>query len=92
MNHDVPSRSNLLSVQPYNFAEPAADSVAPDSAAQRLLDAPAEPAAIQSIGAKKNGELATRPPPCALIHRIELGAVQQAAGTGKFETRRIRPA
>jgi len=75
MNHDIPSRSDLLSVQPYNFAEPAADSVAPDSAAQRLLNAPAKPAAIQAIGAKKNGKLAARPPPSALIHRIEFGAV-----------------
>jgi len=92
MNHDVPSRRDLLSVQPYNFAEPAANAVAPDSAAQRLLDAPAKPAAIQAIGAKKNGELAARSPPSSLIHRIVFDTAQQAAGTGKIETRRIRPA
>jgi len=92
MNHDVPSRSNLPSVQPYNLAEPAANSVAPDSAAQRLLDAPAEPAEIQAIGAKKNGELAARSSPSALIDRVEFGAAQQSAGTGEIETRRIRPA
>jgi hypothetical protein len=79
-------------MQPYNFAEPAANAVAPDSAAQRLLDAPAEPAEIQAIGAKKNGEFAARSPPATLVHRIVLGAAQQAAGTGKIETRRIRPA
>jgi len=79
-------------MQPYNLAEPAPDAVAPDRAAQRLLDAPAEPAELQAIGAKKNGELAARSSPSALIDRVELGAAQQSAGTGKTETRRIKPA
>ena len=92
MNHDVPSRGDLLSVQSKNFAEPAADAVAPDRAAQRLFDAPAEPAEIEAIGAKKNRELAARPPAAFAIHRVVFGAAQQAAGAGKIEPRRIRRA
>ena len=54
MNHDVPSRGNLLSMQSHNFAQPAPDAIAPHRGAQRLLDAPAEPAEIEAIGAKKS--------------------------------------
>jgi len=92
MNDDVPSRSDLLSVQSYNFAEPAADAVAPDRAAQRLFDAPAEPAEIEAIGAKKSRELAARPLPALAIHRVVFDAAQQAAVAGKTELRPIRRA
>jgi len=50
MNHNVPSRGNLLSMQPYDFADAAPYAVALHRAAQRLLDAPAEPADVEAIG------------------------------------------
>jgi len=87
MNYDVPSRSDLLSVQPNDFAQPSANAIAPHGAAQSLLDAPAEPAELQAIGAKKNGEFAARSPPAVAVHRVVLDAAQQSAGTGKIEPR-----
>ncbi len=92
MNYDVPSRGNLLSVQPENLAEPAADAVAPDSAAQRLFDAPAKAAESEAIGAKKNRELAARPAAGVAIHGVVLGAAHETAGAGKIERRRVRHA
>ena len=83
MNHHVPSRGNLLSVQSHNFAQPPPDAIAPHRPAQRLLDAPAEPAAFEAIGAKKNGELAARPPPPVAIHRVVFRAVHQPAAPRK---------
>jgi hypothetical protein len=92
MNHNVPSRSNLLAVQPHDFADSPPDAVPLHRAAQRLFDAPAEPADAEPIGAKKNGELAARPPPRITIHRVVFGAAHQAAGAGKSQFRRVRRA
>src|ERR1700722_14173466 len=58
VNYDVPSGGNLLSVQPQNFAEPPPNAIAPDRGAQRLFNAPAEPADVEAIGAEKNSEFA----------------------------------
>jgi hypothetical protein len=92
MYDNVPSRSDLLSVQPQYFAGAAPDAVAPDRAAQRLLDAPAEPADVEAIGAKKNHELAARPPAPIAIDRVEFGAAHQAQGARKIKPRRFRRA
>jgi hypothetical protein len=90
MNYDVPSWGNLLSVQPENLAEPAANAVAPDSAAQRLFNAPTETAESEAIGAKKNSELAARPAAGVAVHGVVFDAAHETAGAGKIEPRRIR--
>jgi len=74
-------------VQPDDFAQPAPDAIPPDRAAQRLLDAPAEPAEIEAIGAEKHGELAARPPPSVSVYRVVFGAAHQAAGARKTQPR-----
>jgi len=58
MNHNVPSRENLLAVQPYDFAKTAPDAIAYDGSAQRFLDAPSKTAAFEAIRSEENGELA----------------------------------
>jgi len=92
MNDDIPSRGNLLSLEPHDLAKSASDTIAPDCAAQRLLDAPTEAAVSEAIRAKKNGELAACSPPAVPIHRIVFGAAHQTAGARKIEPRHIRPA
>jgi hypothetical protein len=37
-------------MQPYDFADAAPYAVTPNRAAQRLFDAPAEPADVEAIG------------------------------------------
>ena len=85
MNHNVPSRGDLLSVQSYGFAQPAPDAIALHRASQRLFDAPAEPADAEAIGAKKNSELAARPPAPFAIHRVVFNAMHQPAGARQIE-------
>jgi len=75
-----------------NFAESAADAVAPDRGAQRLFDAPAEAAEIEAIRANKNGELAAGPAAALPINRVIFDAAQQSAGARKSQPRRIRRA
>jgi hypothetical protein len=77
-------------VQPENFAEPAPDAIAADRAAQRLFDAPAEPAETEAIGAKKSGELAAGPALAVAIDGVVFGAAHQAAGARQTEPLRIR--
>jgi len=79
-------------MQPQYLANPAANSIAPDRTAQRLLHTPAEPCEIEAIGAKKNGELAARPPAALLVHCVVLDAMQEAVGARKIEPRRVRRA
>jgi hypothetical protein len=74
MNDDIPSRGNLLSVEPHDLAKPAPDTIAPDCAAQRLLHAPPEAAVSKAIGAKKNGEFTACSSPAVPVHRIVFGA------------------
>jgi len=92
MNDDIPSRGNLLSVEPYDLTKSAPDTIAADCAAQRLLDAPTEAAVSEAIGTKKNRELAACSPPAVPVHRVVFGAAHQTAGTRKIEPRPIRPA
>lgn len=77
-------------MQPYDFAYPAADAVAPDSGAQGLLDAPTEAADVLAIGADENGELATRSPAPFAIDRIVIFAVNQTAGARKIKRCSLR--
>jgi hypothetical protein len=77
-------------VQPYDFANPAPDAVAPDCGSQGLFDAPTESADVLAIGADENGELAARPPAPFAIDRIVIFAVNQAAGARKIKRGSLR--
>lgn len=92
MNHNIPSRKNLLAVQSHNFAKPAPDSIAAHGAPKCLFDAPAETAAFKAIGAKKNGELAARTAFPVAINRVIFGAAQQTAIARQRERSAIRRA
>lgn len=72
-------------MQSYDFANPAANAVAPDSGAQGLFDAPTETADLLTIGAEENGELAARPAAPFAINRVVLFAVNQTAGARKIK-------
>ena len=90
MNYNVPSRSNLLSMQSYNFPQPAPDAVATHCSSQALFDAPAEPAEIEMIRTNECGELPVGAPPPLAIYRVVFGAAQQTARARKAEPRSIR--
>jgi len=92
VNYDVPSGSNLLSVQPQNFAEPPPNAIAPDRGAQRLFDAPAEPADVEAIGAEKNSEFAAGLAASRLIHRVIFRAADEPAIARKTQPRRVKRA
>lgn len=66
-------------MQSYNFTQPAADAIPLHGAAQGLLDAPAKTTDFETIGAKKNGELAARTTAPIAIHRVIFNAAQQTA-------------
>ncbi len=68
-----------------DFAHPPPDAIAADGPAKRFLDAPAEPAKRQAVGAQKNGEFAARLLTPFAIHRVEIGATDQAAGAWEIE-------
>ena len=63
MNDDVPSRGNLRTVPPKDFADAPADPIAHHRVSQRLLYADAETASRPAVGAIKNHELRRRSPP-----------------------------
>ncbi|HTA52999.1 MAG TPA: hypothetical protein VK757_09435, partial [Candidatus Acidoferrum sp.] len=65
-------------MKPENLAQPSPDAVTPDGTAQRLLDAPAEPAQLEAIGAYENSELAARTAPALAIHGVVFGAARHA--------------
>src|SRR5690348_7391845 len=59
MNHDVPPLRNFLPVAPHDPSNSPPDAIAYDRSAQGLLDAEAEAAHRQMIGAKENCEVGT---------------------------------
>lgn len=92
MNYNVPSRSNLLSMQSYNFPQPAPYAVSPHGISQTLFDAPAESAQIKIIRTKECGKLTAGAPPPLAIYRVVFGAVHQTTRARKAEPRPIRRA
>jgi hypothetical protein len=66
-------------MQSNDFAKPAADSIAPHGAAERLLDAPPKTAVLQSIGPEENSELAAGTALSVAIDRVVFSAAQQTA-------------
>ena len=85
MNYNVPSGSNLLSMQSYNFAQSTPYAIAPHCVSQSLFDAPAEPAKIEAIRTKEYSELGAGSPPPLAIDRVVFGAAHQTAGARKAE-------
>ena len=77
-------------MQPYNFPQPPANAVTPDSAAQRFFDAPAKPAVLQAIRAEENREFPARAAAPFAVYRIVLRAAKQAAIAWKAARRIIR--
>ncbi len=63
----------------------APDTISHDRATQSLLDAEAEAAPWQLIGAKENGEVRTGTPPAGAINGIEVSAAHQAGVARKTE-------
>ncbi len=90
MNYNIPSRSNLPSMQSYNFPQPAPYAVAPYCVSQTLFDAPAEPAQIEIIRTKECGELTAGAPPSLAIYGIIFGPAHQTVSARKAEPRSIR--
>ena len=68
MDDDVPSRGNLLPVQPRQFAQAPPDSIAHNRAAKRFLNAEAKAALRQVVRFYKSCEVGTR---AALAHAID---------------------
>jgi len=83
MNYDVPSRGDLRTIPPQDFADAAADSIANHRASQRLLDTDAKPAPRPAIGAIKNHELRRGFPAAAAIYCLEFSVAHQTHGTRK---------
>lgn len=87
MNDNVPSWSDLLPVQSYDFAQTTPNPVPLHRVSQRPLDAPAEPADGELVGAEENGELAARLAPPFLIDGVVFRAIHKAAGARKAKRR-----
>jgi len=83
MNYDVPSRGDLRTIPPKDFADAPADSIANHRASQRLLDADAKTAPRPAISPIENHELRRGFPAAAAIDRLEFGAAHQTHGTRK---------
>ena len=90
MNDYVPSRGDLLLVQPNDFTNAAPDAISPHRSAQCFLDAPSEPAEVQAIGAEKNRELPAWLPAPFAIHRVIFSAAHQTARPGQTQPRQVR--
>ena len=81
-----------MPMQPHDFTQAAANSIAPHRSSERFLHAPPEPAESETIGTKKNREFTARPAARLPIHRIVLGAAQEPEVAREIELRRVRPA
>jgi len=72
MNDDVPSRGNLLPVQPSNFSQAPPDSIAHNRTAKSLLDAEAETALRQIVRLYKSSEVGTRAALAGAVDGVKL--------------------
>jgi hypothetical protein len=90
MNYDVPSRGDLRTIPPEDFADAAANSIADYRASQRFLDADAETASWPAIATIKNHELRRGFPAAAAIYGLELGTAHQTRGARKTLRRTLR--
>jgi hypothetical protein len=74
---DVPSCGYLQPVAAHDLTQTPPDTIAHYRAAQGFLDAEAESALRQFVGAEKNGEVGTRTALSGAVHSIKLSASHQ---------------
>jgi hypothetical protein len=72
MYDDVPSRCDLLPVQPHHFSHPPPDAIPHHRPAEGSLDAEAEAAFRQLVRFQENYKVRTRAALPGAIHGIEL--------------------
>jgi hypothetical protein len=85
MNDNVPSRWYLQTMTTNGLPQAAANPVSHYRAAESLLDAEAEAALGQLIGAKKNNEVRTGTPAAGAIDGVEIPAAHQARVARKIQ-------
>jgi acetyl esterase/lipase len=73
----------------HDLADAPPDTIAHHRAAERFLDAEAETALRQLVGAKKNGEVGTRAALPGAVHGIEFSAPHQPRSTREFQAPRL---
>jgi len=73
----------------HDLPHPSSDAIAHHRAAQRLLDAEAEAALRQLVGAKKNSEVGTRPALPRAVHGVELAPPHDPRRAGKIQAPRL---
>jgi len=72
MHYEIPSRRDLLPMDPDDLPHPSPDAIAHHRAADRFFDAEAEAALRQLVGAKKYSEVGIRAALACAIHGIKL--------------------
>jgi hypothetical protein len=77
MYHYVPSRRYLLAVTTHDLSHPSSYAVAHYRAPSGFLDAEAESALRQFVGAKKNSEVRCRAAFAAAINGVKASALHQ---------------
>src|SRR6266852_8161105 len=83
VNDDVPSCGYLQPVAAHDLAQAPPDPIARYRTSQGLLDAEAETALQQLVGAEENGEVGTRTALSGAVDRIKLSAPHQPRFTRK---------
>jgi hypothetical protein len=78
MNHNVPSWWYLQTMTTNGLPQATANTIAHYRAAESLLNAEAEAALRQLIGAKKSNEVRTGTPSAGAIDSVEISAAHQA--------------
>ena len=73
----------------HDLADAPPDAIAHYRAAERFLDAEAETALRQLIGAKKNGKVGTRAALSAAVNGIEFSAPHQPRVAREFQAPRL---
>lgn len=91
MYDNVPPCWYLRVIAANDLTNAAANTVSHHCAAQRLLYAHAEAAALEPVRAAERQELLARSPLAAAVYRLEFGAAKQPQRPG-ISPRRVRPA
>jgi hypothetical protein len=78
MNDHVPSRWYLQTMTTNGLPQTAPNTISQNRTAESFLDAEAEAAVGQKIGAKKNSEVRTGTPAAGAIDGVEVSTANQA--------------
>ena len=82
MNDDVPSRGNLLPVQPNDFAQTAPDSIAHNRTTESLLDAETKPALREIVRLYESSEVGTRTAFAGAVDGVKLRLLREFTRLG----------